>query len=318
MHYVVGDLHGCFFEFIKLVHKIQREDKNAKFILIGDVIDRGADTGKILLWCMKNSGENKSFELLLGNHELLFLDWCVNEWFPFCEGKKADYEHAPYQTDIDLSKDGLLTADKIKEIYEFLRQLPLVLEKNILSPKGIQKYVIAHAWAKKEEMNAIRNGVCTAKEYWKTFLLDRTGALENASYDPDGDEILIHGHTPTTDEQMLIQGFIPGRIAYKKHAINIDCGICYGKVQNELPVNLAAICLENLKEYYAYSLEEWFHIKQKGLSISQKSMERAEFFTVDRKSEPIKQAIISYKNQYHFHRPNEMRIKMIRQINGDK
>ena len=40
MHYAIGDVHGCYQAMIKLIRKIEREDADAQFILIGDVIDR--------------------------------------------------------------------------------------------------------------------------------------------------------------------------------------------------------------------------------------------------------------------------------------
>ena len=44
MHYAIGDVHGCYQAMKKLIGKIEREDADAQFILIGDVIDRGGET----------------------------------------------------------------------------------------------------------------------------------------------------------------------------------------------------------------------------------------------------------------------------------
>ncbi|WP_155885994.1 metallophosphoesterase [Lachnospira multipara] len=40
-HYVVGDIHGCFDEWITLKNNIEKIDEEACFILLGDIIDRG-------------------------------------------------------------------------------------------------------------------------------------------------------------------------------------------------------------------------------------------------------------------------------------
>ena len=39
--YVVGDLHGCFDEWIAFKESIEEFDSGAVFFLLGDIIDRG-------------------------------------------------------------------------------------------------------------------------------------------------------------------------------------------------------------------------------------------------------------------------------------
>ena len=97
MHYAIGDVHGCYQAMKKLIGKIEREDADAQFILIGDVIDRGGETPEVLEWCMKNVTRDGKYQMLMGNHELMFMEWCSREWFPYCEGKKKSYEHAHYR-----------------------------------------------------------------------------------------------------------------------------------------------------------------------------------------------------------------------------
>lgn len=300
MHYAIGDVHGCFHELMKLIKKIEREDKNAEFILIGDVIDRGPDTPAVLDWCMQHITPNGKYQMLMGNHELMFMEWCSREWFPYCEGKKDSYEHAHYHTDEDLKRTGNLTEQKVREIFLFFRRLPIVKEKEVISPDGKQKVVLAHAWAKKEEMDQLRSGSKRPKEFWKTFLLDCAGIEKNAAYDPEGSEILIHGHTPTTNTAVYENGGVPGRIVYRKHAVNIDCGLSHGSENYDIPANLAAICLENLKEYYACTLEECYENMDLG------------------GAETVKRAVAAYKQKYHYSRPDMMRLSLVKQINGAK
>lgn len=108
-----------------------------------------------------------------------------------------------YHADEDLKKAGLLTGQSVAQIFSFFRSLPIVKEKTVISPDGRQRIVLAHAWAKKEEMEEIRSGNRRPKEYFKTFLLDRAGQERDAAYDPEGKEILIHGHTPTTGVDVI-------------------------------------------------------------------------------------------------------------------
>ena len=102
MHYVIGDVHGCYEDCMRLIKKIEREDNYARFIFIGDVIDRGPDSVKMLRWCMEHVKEGGKYQMLMGNHELMFMEWCSSQWFPYCEGKETSYKHAYYNTDEDL------------------------------------------------------------------------------------------------------------------------------------------------------------------------------------------------------------------------
>lgn len=68
--FFIGDVHGCLEELIELVELVQRSSPNAKFILAGDLIDRGNYSNETVGWV----GVHKDlFTVLGGNHELKFL-----------------------------------------------------------------------------------------------------------------------------------------------------------------------------------------------------------------------------------------------------
>jgi len=60
--YLIGDVHGCYYTLLDLIEKIP---KNSKIIFLGDIVDRGKWTSKII----KLIKENKNYEAILGNHE---------------------------------------------------------------------------------------------------------------------------------------------------------------------------------------------------------------------------------------------------------
>lgn len=41
MHYVIGDVHGCYDEMTALLAKIESMDPEAEIWFVGDFIDRG-------------------------------------------------------------------------------------------------------------------------------------------------------------------------------------------------------------------------------------------------------------------------------------
>ena len=69
MIYVTSDLHGYPLEkFLELLDKAGFSDDDTCYVL-GDVIDRGTEGIKTLLWMM----DQPNFEFVLGNHEAMML-----------------------------------------------------------------------------------------------------------------------------------------------------------------------------------------------------------------------------------------------------
>ena len=67
--YVIGDIHGCFNEFINLLNKINYKKEVDKIILVGDLVNRGPDSLSVLNFCMADS----NITTVLGNHDLYLL-----------------------------------------------------------------------------------------------------------------------------------------------------------------------------------------------------------------------------------------------------
>lgn len=71
MHkFIIGDIHGCFYSLEKML--AHWEPKEQMLLLLGDYIDRGNFSGKVLklLWEIKKS--NSHVVLLKGNHEYIY------------------------------------------------------------------------------------------------------------------------------------------------------------------------------------------------------------------------------------------------------
>lgn len=65
----VGDIHGCYREFMLLLGKIKYNDKHDRLILLGDLINKGPDSKKVLEFVKENK-----VEFILGNHEYGFIN----------------------------------------------------------------------------------------------------------------------------------------------------------------------------------------------------------------------------------------------------
>ncbi|WP_034697372.1 metallophosphoesterase [Acinetobacter bohemicus] len=67
--FVVGDLHGCYLEFMQQLKKVEFDFKKDLVISVGDLVDRGQDSLK----CLELIKE-PWFEAIRGNHEQMCLE----------------------------------------------------------------------------------------------------------------------------------------------------------------------------------------------------------------------------------------------------
>lgn len=243
--WVVGDIHGMFEAFMKLLEysEIKKDDT---VILIGDIIDRGPDSYKMLKWAMENVTESGRYQMVLGNHE----DNIIYEYHYKLENKYSSCTEesdifcldSQYAFDAYMCMEGFETLGSVRPFVEWFETLPLYKKVTVTKHDGTeQRYVIAHAWF---DMNDSNNR--------DTLLWYR----DNNPYDPllpngfypdyegDGNEILVHGHTPVFNEN----GFpAEAKVFIRKSSINIDCGACFRKMGGRL----ACIRLEDQKVLYA-------------------------------------------------------------------
>ena len=116
--YVVGDIHGHFEELTALLNEINFDHRIDKLISVGDLVNRGPMSLETIRFC-KNLG--KSFDLVLGNHDLHLL---------------ALVHSAGKRTNIN-SLETLLCAPDLDEIVGWMTEKSLMLDA--------EAYSIVHA-----------------------------------------------------------------------------------------------------------------------------------------------------------------------------
>lgn len=258
--YVVGDIHGCYEEFIDLVEKIEKQDASAHFILVGDIIDRGPDSIKMLRWAMDSCNKpDGKFELILGNHEYEKIS-LLERYFSFCEdGLANSMEEFCRQRQDDSYHFGRTLAEEhisdeeIKQYCRFFRLLPIYKELDVTIQGKRQHFIIVHG--------GLRIDFVNEDETFKKSTLSRKGLLFEARKDGHNTiekivwdrcsvalrrTIVIHGHTPTCDDPN-----IEGRIGFGQKEVNVDGG-CVFRSKAYPNANLAALRLEDLEEFYRY------------------------------------------------------------------
>ena len=72
--FVIGDIHGCSRTFKKLLFDRLQIEKDDEIYLLGDYIDRGPDSKKVVNRIIKMKKDGFNIFPVLGNHELLLLD----------------------------------------------------------------------------------------------------------------------------------------------------------------------------------------------------------------------------------------------------
>jgi len=272
MHYCIGDVHGCFDALMDMIGQIEARDSEPSFILLGDLVDRGPKVWETLQWAMSHIKEGGKYQCIMGNHEVgvlewyryKFLDWQNDEATGACKGtvmprSKFDFSKV-------ITEHGLDEEAKLLPVIEFLDQLPyqieLELESSLDQCRGKElgrdvttcdlttydammeshkiMFKIVHAWYMKN----------VKLESMQQQINVRRRCLRGNA---DDSFIIVHGHTPTNTADVMAtnEGHDrPGMICYRKNAINLDGGCCFGEV-NGYVGKLCGICLETGEEYYA-------------------------------------------------------------------
>jgi len=65
---IIGDIHGCIEELLMLLKKVNYDDNNDELFFVGDLINKGPESLKVLELCLE-----KKVRFVLGNHELGFI-----------------------------------------------------------------------------------------------------------------------------------------------------------------------------------------------------------------------------------------------------
>lgn len=69
--YAIGDVHGCYRELRRLLEKLPIDWDKDRLWMVGDLVNRGPDSTKVLRWARRTSKEmGNRFQTVLGNHEL--------------------------------------------------------------------------------------------------------------------------------------------------------------------------------------------------------------------------------------------------------
>ncbi len=188
--FAIGDVHGHFRELMGLYDRLLREadlqPERDTVVFLGDLVDRGPDTGLVMAWCMTMAGRYPHWVFLRGNHGDLMLDAlrhrCRNYgsfdlwWLQGGRATADSYLPAdadPFEPPCAQARAAIPAAH-----LDWLEARPLYHETG--------RYIFAHA--------GIRPGIPLAEQRREDLLWIREDFL--LSGDAFGGKRVIFGHTP--------------------------------------------------------------------------------------------------------------------------
>ena len=125
-NYAIGDIQGCYKEFKLALKKVNFNLEKDYLWLVGDLINRGPDSLKLLKHVYKI---RKRTHIVLGNHDLHFLA---------CFYGQRKLAKADTISELMKSKESL-------KYVKFLMKQPLIFKKKIVFKNKSKKVIMVHA-----------------------------------------------------------------------------------------------------------------------------------------------------------------------------
>lgn len=216
----ISDIHGCLLTFQALLDKIALSTSDELYLL-GDYIDRGPDSKGVIDQIFKLRDEGYQVHCLKGNHEFGLINALSDsgffkEWRTFWGGRETLES---------------FSVEKIEDIpleyLHFCTALPFTFE--------VDNYILVHAGL----------DFSTFKPMEETeILLFVRDWYHDIDYDWLGERIIVHGHTPLTQNEVKKMAYILD----ENRVIDIDSG-CF---VNHIPGNgyLCAFDLNNRELFF--------------------------------------------------------------------
>lgn len=139
MYCVIGDIHGNFNKLEALLELVYKDDKATAFYHLGDIIDRGDDSKKVVDLCIQYDITG-----LIGNHELWILnliDWKIFDDFCLTNimgGRATLRSYGVSPSDIETAEKGHWIPKKHADYFRTLKS-HIWLDDMLLTHAGISE-----------------------------------------------------------------------------------------------------------------------------------------------------------------------------------
>jgi serine/threonine protein phosphatase 1 len=193
----IGDIHGCFDPFSRLIEKTIRIRKEDRIILLGDYVDRGPKSREVIDYILDLRNSGYDIIALTGNHESMMLDSLHDE--------KTLYNWFMNGGNETLSSFGIESLNELDDKY-------LEFFNNLLYYYIQDRYIFVHA--------GFNDGIIDPFEDTFQMLWSRRESYMNPVFN---EKIIVHGHTPIPFT-VCREG-----VVLHNNVLNIDTGCVYDK-----------------------------------------------------------------------------------------
>jgi len=212
----ISDIHGHYDELVRLLDFANYNSKEDQLILLGDLVDRGTQNMKTLLYA--RDLEKDGAIVLMGNHDkVAYLS--MNELLTTGYGIDTQ-THVNCLNGSETYNEFIKLPDVDKKIVRnFLRNRPLYFEYD--------KYIFVHSGISPDRpINEVDEDV---------LLWSREEFYEFSSYK---DRVVVFGHTPTKYLNTYQENLI-WFDKINKDKIGVDCGCFFSGLLGCLEIDLA-------------------------------------------------------------------------------
>lgn len=175
--FAIGDIHGCLAKLRDLLARLPYQTGRDRLVFLGDYLNRGPDTAKVLDLLCEMQERDPSIITLLGNHEYLLLE----------HHRTGDPALLPYlrkmEIDTTLKSYGVHTGFSLQSL-DFLPAAHLAFLKGLRLYWQSPDYIFVHA--------GLEPGVPLAEQNATSFCEARDSFI---SSDYDFGKKVIFGHT---------------------------------------------------------------------------------------------------------------------------
>jgi serine/threonine protein phosphatase 1 len=193
--FAIGDIHGCYDSFRRMIENKIKIRNSDKIVLLGDYIDRGNQSKEVVDYIIQL--QQKGFDLipLIGNHESMLIDAFDND-----ESLLRWILNGGTKT---LDSFGINTLKDLDHLYvDFFRRLQFYY--------SFHQFLFVHAGFNDDLDNPFEDKY---EMIWARREKYTNPVFKN--------KIIIHGHTP------IAELICKQRICDNDQVINIDTGCVY-------------------------------------------------------------------------------------------
>lgn len=198
-YFAIGDIHGCFNSMKELIENKIQLRKDDELIFLGDYIDRGPDSKKVLDYIIELQNNDYDIVTLLGNHESMLVDAYYNE-----SAMSKWIQNGGSETLRSFDIDSLKAIDP--QYIDFFKKLKLYYE--------LDNYIFVHAGFNDKLEDPFTDNYCmlwkSREEYFNPLLNDRN---------------IVHGHSPVS------LNITQKQITNNSKVLNIDGGCVYSNTR---------------------------------------------------------------------------------------